>query len=333
MNNGDLHKQSLPQGRHRSMVGLSSPMQKLYSQIQKASQGMYPVVIRGETGTGKELVARSIHCEGALRNRPFVPVDCPALQPALLESELFGHVRGAFTGATNTKMGLMATANGGTLFLDEIGDLPLNEQAKLLRVLQEKEVRPVGSNQIVPLNVRVISATNRDLETAVGNKTFRPDLFFRLNVLELYVPPLRDRRSDIPLLARYFLEKFCGTDVGGWTISAEAMECLTAHDWPGNVRELEHAIECAVAFCSNSTVEVDDIPSSIRRGTCKESVENDSVFNMKENKRRMIVLALGETRGDKVAAARILGIGKTTIYRLLKEDKELEARLAAQVFN
>jgi DNA-binding NtrC family response regulator len=230
-------------------------------------------------------------------------------------------------------MGLMATANGGTLFLDEIGDLPLNEQAKLLRVLQEKEVRPVGSNHIVPLDVRVISATNRDLETAVGNNTFRRDLFFRLNVLELYVPPLRNRRSDIPLLARYFLEKFCGSDAGAWTISAEAMERLTAYDWPGNVRELEHAIECGVAFCSSFTVQVDDLPSSIRYGTCKESAENNSVFNMKENKRRMIVLALGETRGDKMAAARILGIGKTTIYRLLKEDKELEARLADQIFN
>jgi len=307
------------------MVGTSSQMQRLYHQVQKAGQGTYPVVIRGETGTGKELVARSIHFAGAQRHRPFVPVDCPALSPGLFESELFGHLKGAFTGATHTTRGLMETANGGTLFLDEIGDLPLALQPKLLRTLQQNEVRPVGSNHAFSLDVRIISATNCDLELAIEHHTFRQDLFFRLNVVQLYVPALRERRIDIPLLAMHFLEKFSEA-VSGWTISEEAMKYLTAYDWPGNVRELEHAIECAVAMSSESTIQVNDLPAGIGQTTI-QGVMGHEVLNLQNQNRRAIAAALVQAHGDRVAAARILGIGKTTLYRKLKYDQSLRQHL------
>jgi DNA-binding NtrC family response regulator len=326
MINGDFDNPPLPQGRNRGIVGSSLAMKKLYWQVQKASQGMYPVLITGETGTGKELVARSVHFEGPRQNGPFVPVDCPAIQSTVFESELFGHVRGAFTGAIHTTTGLVASANGGTLFLDEIGDLPVNEQTKLLRVLQDKSVRPVGSTHSVPLNLRIISATNCDLEVALKNNAFRHDLFFRLNVFQIHVPSLRDRRGDVLLLARYFIEKFADPSVGNWTISEEALKCIAAYDWPGNVRELEHVVEGAVALCSQSTVQVDDLPSCVRNCACGQTADVDHALNIKEHTRRLVSTALGETHGDKLAAARLLGIGKTTLYRKLKLDKTIGAQ-------
>src|SRR6266496_2389631 len=218
-----------------NIIGWAPEMEKIYRIIAKAGQSSHPVLILGESGTGKELVAKSIHFSGLFRNKPFIPVDCGSLVPTLIESELFGHVRGAFTGATHPKDGLLAIAEGGTVFLDEIGELSVDLQAKLLRAIQEKEIRPVGSVRRIPINVRILAATNRDLEQAVAQGTFRRDLYFRLNVLALRVPPLRQRRQDIPLLVAHFLERL-GRDSGvEKTISDDALKTLLNYDWPGNV--------------------------------------------------------------------------------------------------
>jgi two-component system response regulator HydG len=296
-------------------------MQRVYRLIEKVSQHKYPVLVLGESGTGKELVARSIHFSGPRRNEPFVPVDCSALVPTLIESELFGYVKGAFTGATHSKMGLMESAAGGTLFLDEIGDLSVDLQAKLLRALQEREVKPVGSTDRVSISARIIAATNRDLEAAVRQGQFRQDLFFRLNVVQIKMPPLRERKSDIPILVNSFLEKFCDSDSKGdmRTISEDAMARLLAYDWPGNVRELENAIERAVALGSGPLLHMGDLPSNLQYGTGERMPQNDELLPLEELERRAILRALQEAGGDKLAAARLLGIGKTTLYRKLKQ--------------
>src|SRR5258705_5572772 len=223
-----------------------------------------PVLITGESGTGKELVARAIHFRGTFANRPFVAVDCGSLVPTLIESELFGYEKGAFTGALKSKTGLSQQSNGGTIFLDEIGELPLELQAQLLRVLQEKEVRPVGSNQKVKVDVRVIAATNRDLEAEYRNGTFRKDLYFRLNVVTVHLPSLRDRRSDIPMLAHWFLQRYARG--GSIQITTAAMKSLLQYDLPGNVLELEHCIELSVALGDRRTIDFNDIPPSITSG-------------------------------------------------------------------
>src|SRR6266550_810119 len=231
-----------------SIVGRAPEMEKLYRIIAKAAQSTHPVLILGESGTGKEMVARSIHFSGPFRDKPFIPVDCGSLVPTLIESELFGHVRGAFTGATHPKDGLLAIAEGGTVFLDEIGELSIDLQAKLLRAIQEREIRPVGSTRRIPINVRILAATNHDLEQSVVQGTFRRDLFFRLNVLTLRIPPLRERRQDIPLLVAHVLDRL-GHDTGTErTISDEALKILLNYDWPGNVRELENCLERPVRF-------------------------------------------------------------------------------------
>jgi len=301
------------------LIGVSPKMQRVYRLIEKVSQHKYPVLILGESGTGKELVARSIHFAGPRRNEPFVPVDCSSLAPTLIESELFGHVRGAFTGATHAKTGLMEAAGNGTLFLDEIGDLPVDLQAKLLRALQEKEVRPVGSTDRVAISTRVIAATNRDLETAVRQNQFRQDLFFRLNVVQIKLPPLRERKSDIPILVNAFLEKFSDSSGGPRTISEDAMARLLAYDWPGNVRELENAIERAVALGSGPILHVGDLPSNLHYAAGERMPQTDELVPLEELERRAILRALHEASGDKLAAARLLGIGKTTLYRKLKQ--------------
>jgi len=301
------------------LIGVSPKMQRVYRLIEKVSQHKYPVLILGESGTGKELVARSIHFAGPRRNEPFVPVDCSSLAPTLIESELFGHVRGAFTGATHAKTGLMEAAGNGTLFLDEIGDLPIDLQAKLLRALQEKEVRPVGSTDRVSISTRVIAATNRDLEAAVRQNQFRQDLFFRLNVVQIKLPPLRERKSDIPILVNAFLEKFSDSSGGPRTISEDAMARLLAYDWPGNVRELENAIERAVALGSGPLLHVGDLPSNLHYAAGERMPQTDELVPLEELERRAILRALHEASGDKLAAARLLGIGKTTLYRKLKQ--------------
>ena len=301
------------------LIGLSAKMQRVYRMIEKVSNHNYPVLVLGESGTGKELVAKSIHFLGERKNRPFVPVDCSALVPTLIESELFGYVKGAFTGASHSKQGLMEVAGDGTLFLDEIGDLPIDLQAKLLRALQEREVKPVGSTERVPISTRVIAATNRDLESAVRNGQFRQDLFFRLNVVQVKMPPLRERKTDIPLLVNAFLEKFSDSKDGPRTISEDAMVHLTAYDWPGNVRELENAIERAVALGSGPILHVGDLPSNLQYGTAEKLPQSGELVPLDEMERRAIFRAMRESGGDKMAAAKVLGIGKTTLYRKLKQ--------------
>ena len=301
------------------LIGVSAKMQRLYKMIEKVSQHNYPVLILGESGTGKELVARSIHFMGVRQKKPFVPVDCSGLVPTLIESELFGHVKGAFTGAQHARAGLLEAGNGGTVFLDEIGDLPVDLQAKLLRALQEREVRPVGATERVRIDLRIIAATNRDLESAIRTGGFRQDLYFRLNVVQLKLPPLRERKSDIPLLVNSFLEKFSDPQRPIRTISEDAMRRLMAYDWPGNVRELENAVERAVALGSGPILHIGDLPSNLQQGSSDKLLDCDELTTLDEMERRAILRALRETNGDKLAAARLLGIGKTTLYRKLKQ--------------
>src|SRR5216683_1736098 len=305
-----------------AIVGRAPEMERLYRIIAKAAHSTHPVLILGESGTGKELVARSIHFSGPFHDKPFVPVDCGSLVPTLIESELFGYVKGAFTGAVHSKDGLLAIAEGGTVFLDEIGELPVDLQAKLLRAIQEKEIRPVGSVKRVPINVRILAATNRDLERAVTEGTFRRDLFFRLNVLTLRLPALRERRQDIPLLVAHFLERI-GRDAGiDKAISDEALKALLNYDWPGNVRELENSLERACALSSANEIQIRDLPTQIYSGPVDlmgMSQPSNGIVPMAELEKQTILNALVQVNGDKMVAARLLGIGKTTLYRKLKE--------------
>ncbi|MGB7730949.1 MAG: sigma-54 dependent transcriptional regulator [Candidatus Acidiferrum sp.] len=301
------------------LIGMSPRMERVYKMIEKVGQRDHPVLILGESGTGKELVARSIHYLGPRKDKPFVPVECSALVPTLVESELFGYTRGAFTGALQAKQGLMESANGGTLFLDEIGEMSLEMQAKLLRSLQQKEIKPVGSTERRPINVWIVAATNRDLELATKNGTFRQDLYFRLNVVQIKLPPLRERKSDIPLLVATFLEKFLRISDTPRELTEDAMRRLMAYDWPGNVRELENAIERAVALGSGPYVSVNDLPSSLHYPTSDRAPVREEMLPLEELERRAILSTLNQTGGDKQAAARALGIGKTTLYRKLKQ--------------
>ena len=305
-----------------NIIGRAPEMEKIYRIITKAAQSSHPVLILGESGTGKELVAKSIHFSGPFHNKPFIPVDCGSLVPTLIESELFGHVRGAFTGANHPKDGLLAIAEGGTVFLDEIAELPVDLQAKLLRAIQEKEIRPVGSVKRTPINVRILAATNHDLERSVVEGTFRRDLYFRLNVLTIRVPSLRERRQDIPLLVAHFLERQ-GREAGiEKTISDEALKALLNYDYPGNVRELENCLERACAVSSSSELQVRDLPTQIY-GAPRElmglSQPSTGILPIAELEKQTILNALAQVNGDKMMAARLLGIGKTTLYRKLKE--------------
>jgi DNA-binding NtrC family response regulator len=304
-----------------NMVGRSPEMEKLYRIIAKAAQSSHPVLILGESGTGKEMVARSIHFSGPCADKPFIPVDCGSLVPTLIESELFGYVKGAFTGAIQAKDGLLAIAEGGTVFLDEVGELPVDLQAKLLRAIQEKEIRPVGSTKRIAINVRILAATNRDLEQAVAQGMFRRDLYFRLNVLSLRIPALRERRQDIPLLAGFFLDRLSRTSGQERTLSEEALKILLAYDWPGNVRELENCLERSCAFTSNAIIQVRDLPSDIH-GTHNVAVGGNGsakIVPIEQLEKQTILNTIEQLNGDKLQAARLLGIGKTTLYRKLKE--------------
>jgi transcriptional regulator with PAS, ATPase and Fis domain len=301
------------------LIGQSVQMHCLYDLIGKISQNTSPVLLLGETGTGKEMVARAIHSTGSRRDGPLVPVDCSALTPTLVESELFGHVKGAFTGADRPKQGLLQAASGGTVFLDEIGELPIFLQAKLLRALQEKEVRPVGSTEQIPIDVRVVAATHRNLEAEILAGKFRQDLYFRLNVIQIQLPPLRERKVDIPILVAHFLAKFSDSQQAVHAISDDALRSLIAYDWPGNVRELENAIECAVALSSDDVLTRGDLASVPDRAPNGCLPALNVLVPLAELERRAILNAMQETGGDKLVAAHILGIGKTTLYRKLRE--------------
>jgi DNA-binding NtrC family response regulator len=289
--------------------------------LTKAAQSSHPVLILGETGTGKEMIARAIHYSGPWRDKPFIPVDCGSLVPTLIESELFGHTKSAFTGANQAKEGLLATAEGGTVFLDEIGELATDLQAKLLRALQEKEIRPVGGTKSVPVNVRILAATNRDLEQAVAQGSFRLDLFYRLNVLNLRVPPLRERRQDIPLLAAKFLEQCSRSSGRSNEFSDEAMRVVVAHDWPGNVRELENCIERCCAMNSGPVIHTSDLSSSIPGPLARQTPTgtDEPVVPLSVIEKQTILNTIAHLNGDKMTAAKLLGIGKTTLYRKLTQ--------------
>jgi DNA-binding NtrC family response regulator len=302
----------------RGLIGAAPKMQKVYDLILKVAPHPYPVLVLGESGTGKELVARAIHAVGPSNQEPFVPIDCGALSSQLIESELFGHVRGAFTGASQSRVGLLVAAGRGTVLLDEIGELPVELQAKLLRALQEKEVRPVGSNQRFALAARIIAGTNQHLEGAITRGTFRKDLFFRLNVVSIKLPPLRERKNDIPALVAHFLRRFGGAREGSDEISPEAMYRLFNYDWPGNVRELENCIQRAMTVGAGREIQVQDLPSNLLYGMAP-ATQHYTVRTLDEIERGAIAQALELTGGDRLRAARLLGIGKTTIYRKIKE--------------
>ena len=325
-----------------NMIGRSPEMEKLYRILSKVAASTHPVLILGESGTGKELVARSIHTNGPNATKPFVAVDCSSLVPTLIESELFGYVKGAFTGANKNREGLLASADGGTVFLDEIGELPLDLQAKLLRALQEKEVRPVGATHTVPISARVLAATNRNLAAMVEQGRFRKDLYFRLNVVNLRIPPLRDRREDIPVLATHFLDRMQRESGVPYAFSDDALRTMQAYDWPGNVRELESAIERACALSSGPVLHMADLPTQLQdfrmqgqfSGEAEAGLEaglddlvagqvtasgQEAIVSIAEMEKQAILGTIKQLKGDKLMAAKLLGIGKTTLYRKLKE--------------
>ena len=320
------------------IVGSSAKIQEVLRVASRLKDTRTAVLISGESGTGKELIARAIHFRGAFANRPFVAVDCGSLVPTLIESELFGYEKGAFTGALKSKSGLFQAADTGSVFLDEIGELPLELQAKLLRVLQEKEVRPVGSNQRVKVDVRIIAATNRDLEAAYKAGTFRKDLYFRLNVVTVHVPALRERRSDIPMLVSWFCERYApGADL---RVSNTAMKALMNYDWPGNVRELENCVERAVALGNGTLIDLGDLPPTIAGVNSASQVSESaelvsdlsasaelssretaaplSTTDLEDIERATIQRVFEQVHGDKALAGRMLGISRATLYRKLK---------------
>jgi two-component system response regulator HydG len=306
-----------------ALIGESPQMTELYTVLGKVAESVAPVLITGESGTGKELVARAIHVAGTRKDGPFIAINCAAMPAQLLESELFGHEKGAFTDARQAKPGLFVAANHGTIFLDEIGELPLEVQPKLLRALQEHTVRPVGSTTEVPYDARVIASTNRDLDSMVEARTFREDLYFRINVLQVPLPPLRSRGGDVLVLARHFLDRIgarAGKRIVGF--SPEAAQKMIEYAWPGNVRELENCIERAVALASFDHIAVSDLPEKIKNFRSNQLVlssdDPSTLVTFEELERRYAARVLEAVGGNKAAAARILGIERKTLYRMLE---------------
>jgi DNA-binding NtrC family response regulator len=300
------------------MIGASAPMRALYELIDRVAGSDSSVLITGESGTGKELVARAIHDRSPRRARPFVAINCAALPETLLEAELFGHAKGAFTDAKGARPGLFVSADGGTLFLDELGDLPLGLQPKLLRALQERRARPVGGDTEVPFDARIVAATNQDLPALVVQKRFREDLYYRLDVVPLAVPPLRERGDDTLLLAQRFIERFAaraGKPIRG--LSAAAAEKLLGYDWPGNVRELQNWAERAVTLGQFDEIGVDDLPAKIRDHR-PAPVRRDQPLTLDELERRHVLEVLAATGGNRTATARALGLDRTTLWRKLE---------------
>jgi transcriptional regulator with PAS, ATPase and Fis domain len=350
-----LRKQLKKKYQFNQLIGNSGMIQAVFKMIERVADTDSTILILGESGTGKELVARALHFNSRRQFAPFVPLNCSALPENLLESELFGHCKGAFTGAINDKKGLFQEADGGTIFLDEIGSMPPVLQSRLLRVLQEKEVRRVGDNVAVSVNVRVLAATNEPLEKRIKEGTFREDLYYRLNVIPINLPSLRERVEDIPLLVMHFLRNKVNSRTGKlYGISRKALDLLSAHDWPGNVRELENAIERACALCEDSIIRVADLPPVFRRYAAgdgdEELVERPSApptagtnlvvgaaasappqqsFSqtvgslrdfLREQELTYVNRALAQTGGDKEKAAEMLGVSVATLYRKLAEE-------------
>ncbi len=320
--NERLHRELGRQYGLESLVGKSARMLEVYGLVHRVAQGTTTVLLRGESGTGKELVARAVHYASSRRNEAFVVVSCAALPETLLESELFGHEKGAFTGALGQKPGLFELADGGTLFLDEIGDLSAATQTKLLRVVQEKEFQRVGGTTPIRVDVRFVSATNRDLEEGVRKGSFREDLYYRINVVPIDLPPLRERREDIPLLAKHFLDKHRGQS-GVKHISEEAMDLLKRYGWPGNVRELENAVERGIVLCDGDALVAGDLPDPLRAPpAAEEEARTMEGLSLKKAKDRFeasfVKHALERTRGNVSLAARTIGLSRRHFYEKLK---------------
>jgi Nif-specific regulatory protein len=304
----------------QSLVGDGARMKEIYQFIAKVARADSTVLIEGESGTGKELVARALHRNSDRASRPFVAINCAAIPEALLESDLFGHERGAFTGAAVQKKGRLEVADGGVVFLDELGELAPALQVKLLRVLQEREFERVGGTHSIKIDVRVIAATNRDLDEAVRSGHFRQDLYYRLAVVRLTMPPLRERKEDVPMLTRHFVQKYAKRcKVKAKPVSREAMAALVSYDWPGNVRELENAIERALVLGASDTLLLEDLPESlVEQESATDMSEGKYHAGVKEHKKQLILDAVVQARGNYVEAARILGVHPNYLHRLIK---------------
>jgi DNA-binding NtrC family response regulator len=315
---------------NHGLLGGSAEVESLRRLIDKASRNRLPVLLLGESGTGKEVAARAVH--SANPRGQFVPIDCGSLVGTLMESELFGHVKGSFSGAAENKKGLVEMADGGTAFFDEIGDMPMEMQVKLLRVVQEREFRAVGSTQWRKLDIRIVAATHRDLKAEVAAGRFRQDLYYRLNVFTIHLPPLRHRKDDIPLLVEHFLDGY------GLNPSREILDVLQAYDWPGNVRELKHCVERMAAMQSEGALQMADLPSALQYHQTSAGLESLSdaaawdrdlpleslsppspVISLPDSEKQTIGAALTATGGERAKAARLLKIGRTTLYRKMKE--------------
>ncbi|MGA6828975.1 sigma-54-dependent transcriptional regulator [Nitrospira sp. NS4] len=337
-----LRKAVRDQYRLEQLIGVSEPIRQVLDFVEKVADSDSTVLIQGESGTGKELVARMLHFNSSRKDRPMVPVNCGAIPENLLESELFGHEKGAFTGAANTRMGRFEMANGGTIFLDEVGEMSLPLQVKLLRVLQERAFERVGGNRTIQVDVRIVAATNQDLEKMVEEKRFRQDLYYRLNVIPIVTPPLRDRRSDIPLLVEHFLARFNDTkhtQVTGF--APEAMGFLAAYDWPGNIRELENMVERLVVLKKQGLLTVADLPEKIRHKPARPAEMKEHFIRFTEDgihlsneveqyENQLIVEALRKANGVTARAAQLLHVNRTTLVEKLKRKGfDVKAQLDA----
>lgn len=302
------------------ILGISPVMSRVFDLMANAAKSDAPVIIFGESGTGKELAAEALHQGGPRKDKPFVKVNCAALSESLLESELFGHVKGAYTGAFRDRQGRFEAAHGGDIFLDEIGDLPLSTQVKLLRVLEDKVIERVGENRPIPIAVRIISATNKDLRAMVDKGQFREDLFFRINVIPVHLPALRDRREDIPLLAEAFFRRIklkSGKPIQG--MSKETMEALMNYDWPGNVRELRSVFEYAFVTCQESVIQPLHLPVTILQGPGTRPVSENPAVYFKDSKKQELIEALKRSKGNQSEAARILGVSRVTVWNRMRQ--------------
>ncbi len=325
-----LRKSCLLEDEHHGLLGESPPMQRLFELIENVARTDAPVLIHGQSGTGKELIARAIHEESPRKEKPFIKVNCAALNENLLESELFGHEKGAYTGASRTRIGRFEAAHEGTIFLDEIGDIPLATQVKLLRVLEEKEIERVGDQRAIPVDVRIISATNKDLEALITRDLFREDLLFRINVFPINCPSLAERIDDIPIIVQHFIEQNVAKarkEIFG--LAPEAMEALLAYSWPGNVRELRNAIEYAFVLCPGNWIAKEHLPPKIIASSKKHLANNHRGAKTSEEQRNKLINTLRMVDGNQSEAARLLGVSRVTVWKWIKKyriDMERELR-------